>query len=117
MKKETAVKSAQAIGDVINDLSSSPLPFPFEVGGQTFDLFIHPATSEDLEAIKASMGTGEFNDEVLKIAVTRTLKDSQGNPVWQKPENIKLSPVVWARLRAVMLRVHFGIDLTKLEVK
>ena len=107
----------QKLGDRINEVFSKPKVMEMEAGGETFSLHVHPLGISDIDEIQTKLGTEGLNDEVIKLVIANTVKDADGNPVWEKPEDIKLPPLEWAKLRGRILKIQFNIDLAAIMEK
>lgn len=107
----------QKLGDKINEVFGKPKVMELEAGGEKFSLHVHPLGISDIDEIQAKLGVEGLNDDVIKVVIVRTVKDAEGNPVWEKPEDIKLPPLEWAKLRARILKMHFNIDLAAIMEK
>lgn len=111
MKKSKSQSSAESLGQRINELSSQPVPYELQVGGQVFQTFIHPMKQNDLDELQAEIRqAGKLTDEILKSAVARSFRDADGNLLWQSAEDVQVSAIVWARMRVPVLLHCFGID-------
>jgi hypothetical protein len=118
-KKEVEVIQKKRIGDVINQLSSKVVPFTLNIRGEKVDVMIHPVGEETIEEYYRIVRTKEpdaFNDS-MKVVAVAAIKDTDGNPAWDKPEDIKVGGPEWMTIRGALLAYVLNANLSEFEAK
>jgi hypothetical protein len=117
MKKDK--KHNRSIGDVINQLSAQPVPITVRVGTEKFDLFVHPATDEELRSYTEMI---DPNDKTslragMNYLMCHCIRDGNGNKVWAKPEDITVQGYVRMELQGAINQHVFGFTVSEFAAK
>jgi len=111
----------RTLGDVINELSGKPAPLKIAVGQETFNLFIHPPSQETLATYYSMVDLKDQNSDANKkadrVLICETVRDVDGNKVWEKPEDIKVESFVYNQINLAVSQRVFGLRLSDFAVK
>ena len=117
-KKEVEVVKKR-IGDVINQLSSKVVPFTLSIKGEKVELAVHPVGEAVIEEYYRIIQTKEpdaFNS-AMKVVAVAAIRDTDGTPAWDKPEDIKVAGTEWMSIRGALLSYVLNANLSEFEAK
>ena len=115
MKEKQQEKQKQNIGDVINELSSQPIPFELQVGDKTFNLVMQPPGVETL--MEWGSIAKEDTQSLIRFFASACIKDSDGNKVWNSMEDVKVSGMAYVTVRNIIYKYALGVDLSEFAIK
>ena len=104
------------LGNRLNKISTKKIPFTLKLGGDIFKMYFDMGLPDSLmiearayavERAKSGDDTA-VTDEMVRYIAAVGLRDEEGNPVWDKPEDVKPGGAIFSQIKIFINSVVIG---------